>query len=68
MNIMSGLKDFLSVSSFNSVLKCPACAEAVGYSLIINWPCVFSASLVTLFSKITRGKSVRSLWCLHLIS
>ena len=61
MNIMSGLKDFFNASSLSNALKCPVCAAAVGYSLIIRVPCVFLAILVTLFSNITRGRSTISL-------
>ena len=41
MNIISGLNDFFNASSLRSDLKCPECADAVGYSLTINLPCVF---------------------------
>ena len=48
MKIISGLNDFLRDSSLRSALKCPACAEAVGYSLMIKVPCVFFAIAFTL--------------------
>ena len=49
MNIISGVNDFFSASSFNSDLKWPECADAVGYSLIIRVPCVFFVILFTYF-------------------
>ena len=58
--MISGLKDFLSASSLRSALKCPLCALAVGYSLIISCPCVFFARLLTLFSNEDLGISARS--------
>ena len=35
---MSGLNDFLSANSLNNALKCPECADAVGYYLMIKEP------------------------------
>ena len=38
MNTTSALKSFFKDSSFTNARKCPACADAVGYSFIINLP------------------------------
>ncbi len=57
---MSGKKLFLRLSSFNNVLKCVTDADAVGYSLMINLPTVFSLSFVILLSYISLGKFTKS--------
>ena len=64
--MISGLNDFLSASSFSSAFKCPECADAVGYSLMIIVPCVFFDRFVTFFSKICCGKFIMS--CIGILS
>ena len=60
MNIISGLKDFFKDNSVNNALKCPLCADAVGYSLITKLPIVFLVILSTLLENIGLGKSTIS--------
>ena len=60
MKIISGTKDFLRLSSFNSVLKCTADADAVGYSLIISLPVVISLTRLTFLSYRSLGSCIKS--------
>ena len=66
MNIISGLKDFFNASSLSNALKCPECADAVGYSLMINVPCVFLARLLPYFQTLVLVRSVIS--CIFTLS
>ena len=51
-NLIAGLNDFFNANSFIKFLKCPVCADAVGYSLMINLPVVLLCNLFIFVSYI----------------
>ena len=57
---MSGFNDFLIASSLISPLKCPVCADAVGYSLTMSLPDVDLMIFAILLSYIDLGRSCKS--------
>ena len=58
--MISGINCLFNLSSFSRCLKCPTCAEAVGYSFTINLPLVLPFTLSIFLSYICFGKFTNS--------